>query len=1375
MLKNNLLKRIILISKIGMIFFFSTISINAQRVEKFSNLEGFNQNTVNTITQDQYGFLWIGTPNGLIKYDGYDFESVKIDFNSYINKIHADNKNRLWLATEDGVVVKVLSLEKEFHVPFQNMVKSPHVISDEKGNVWISGDNKLFVCRLIDEYNGVFELSDNLLQNHPEIKKIHEFTFYKKNKIVLATNNGLVELKLNNINDINKVEVSTVVTFNRFTKTTKSVKVIKENLWVGTSKSIFKVNIDNEELTILKNLVKDSSFLNKNYDYLSIKCIYEDNSNNVWFGTKANGLFKYITESDSVEIITYSYGNNTQGVSSAIINTIYEDYYGVIWIGTAQGGLNKLYVDQKKFYSYQNNPLDDKSLSGNLTTSLLEDTRGYLWVSTYDGALSRSLTKVNDTTIGQLEFENLRGRLAIPIRETIKSIYEDNRGNIWFCTGHSIVFYNPKEDSYKTIDLVIKDKTLDLGLCFTICQLDDNSMMFGGDVLAVIENPWGKIINQNKSRLGVSSSLVLENNLALSVLKDKTNRIWLGTENGLLLLKYNEKNLIIKKSYDRHFFNKVFSLKEDDDGNIWEGTFGKGLNKISFDENNDIVNSESYNKHNVLNDDAIYGILEDDENNFWLSTDMGICKFNIHSKKVNFFDVRDGLINNNFRQSSSFNGNSGYFYFGGLNGLTIFKPSEIKLNGIGPKIVLTGLKVKNKIVEIDTEKQNDNSFLSRSISETKEITIHEGDQIIALDIVVQHSTIPAKNKLAYKLLGFNDNWVEENTGKTTITYTNLESGIYELEVKGGNGDGIWNESTKVIKINVLPFWYKTWWSFLLLVILIMASIYGVFVYFIRVEKLKQSLKYEQLDKERADEVNQNKFRFFTNISHEFRTPLSLISGPLDKIIEQNKDENNSKYLTIIHSNTKRLLSLVDQLITFRQVEQGFVQLNLTKTTLGSFMSSINEAFEDYAVQNDINFFYKVKLSNEEIIVDVEKLERILFNLLSNSFKNTSANDSIIIEANIDLIDNKKVIYIDVVDTGVGIPKGDLENVFERFYQLGDKGNNISGGGIGLAFCKSLVQSLGGKVSVKSEAGIETRFSIILPSKNKEDYEADEIKNSGTSFIKHWVPLTETNKLIRINNKDNKRKQNLLIVEDHEDIRDFLLVSLSDKYNIELAIDGVEGLKKVKENIPDLIISDVMMDKMDGFQFCEKIKNNSATCHIPVILLTALGELEDTITGLESGADEYINKPFSIKELELRINKLIQNNLKRINHFAESTSLPDENVVELPVRDKKFLKDILNVIEENIADSSFGVEELATSVGLSTSQFYRRLKQLTGQVPNVYLRNFRLHRAAELLKSNNGYNVAEVMYQIGIESNSYFSTSFKKLYGVSPSVYLKKHL
>ncbi len=1372
---------LILFIEVLLLTMSNSLTSYSQNFERFSNKEGFNQNTISCIEQDQYGFLWFGTPNGLIKYDGYEFKTYttqsKTNGNissNFITSLYNDNNGILWIGTNLGVNAYIPWLERFYTVPIPNTINVTHINSEMNDEIFFSGEHEIYICKLFDNENGTFKVSDNILNSQTNVSEIKDFSFKDNNTLILGTDNGIKKLSFE-LDSINfKVSVNSLSSFEELNnEQINVVSNIKNIFWIGTDKGLYKTTIDGTRVHVINNF---SNIKGKNVP-LGINAIYEDNSETVWIATIDNGLYKYDQEQEIFEHFKFDLKNKLT-LSSQKINAVYQDDFNVLWIGTAQGGINKLDLAQKPFITYTNNPYDKYSISDNLVTSILEDSKGRLWVAGYNKGLFRSINLVNDKNINNLKFESFKNQIKLLDTNVIRCIYEDDKGYIWFGTDNTLIVYNPKNNQFKKVTFTSNS----IQTIRNIHQIDKEHILLAGNLIFILKNPW-EIIDKNKNpKLNIKSILPLNSNRVQAFLKDNKGFYWFGTSKGLLKCSFDGQNINIDKKFTDNkkdnislSYNNIFSLHEDNN-NLWVGTFGGGLNKLTLNDLGEPTKIDYYRKNDVLPDDAIYGILQEDDNYLWISTDMGLVRKYLNQNKIDVFDVRDGLAQNNFRQGAYFKGKSGYFYFGGLNGLTIFNPKNIELNTTPPKILITSLLVNNKVMKIG-EKINNKIILEKSISETESISISQNEQTIAFQLAVKHTSTPTKNKLAYKLEGFNDDWIEKDEGKTTVTYTNLSAGDYIFKIKAANSDGVWSPEIKSLNVSILPPWHKTWWSYLIFFLLIVLIGIGIIIYFVQHEKLKQRLKYEQLDKERLDIINQGKFRYFTNISHEFRTPLTLIAGPLEHIMSTNKNSENSKYLAIIQKNTKRLISLVDQLITFRKAEQGYIHLNLSQNTLGNFIYPTTEAFENYAIEKNINFFYKVNSPNEKIVIDTEKVERILFNLLSNAFKNTPANGSISIESDIVLVSGKKMIQIDVVDNGKGIPAKDLDNIFERFYQLGTNEENVSGGGVGLAFCKSLINLFKGEISVKSKPFIETRFSVLIPAGNIEDYKSEEINTSEKSFIKEWVPLSVEYKSEILNSdtaNDKEKQHHLLIVEDEEDVQNFLTSTLSKKYNITIANNGIEALEKIKLREPTLVISDVMMPEMDGFAFCEKIKSNPETCHIPVLLLTALSDNQDAIKGLEFGADEYVTKPFSLKLLELKIKKLIENNVRIKEYFTKNSSLPKKDI-ELSKRDKKFLNTVIEIIERNISDSNFGVEELSNEIGLSASHFYRRLKQLTGQIPNVYIRNFRLQRAAELLKENDGSNVAEIMYQIGIESNSYFSTSFKKLHGMSPSEFLKNNV
>jgi len=1367
---------------ISVVIALFTLQAYSQNFERISNKEGFNQNTVNAIEQDKYGFLWYATPNGLIRYDGYEFKTFSTQTkgeqaisSNNVTYLFNDNDGILWIGTNVGVNIYVPWLERFFTVPLNYNIDVNKIATKNDGYIWITSSTKLIRCKLKDINNGVFEVSENVIDFKEKSLEINTFTFGLNSSIILGTNEGLKKIKYQSENPILKSAIPDSDDFSFF-KDKEITEIIKvDNIfWIGTTKGLYSSNLDSNTDYLVKKIEvpnQDSNFYVNN--------LFKDNDNAIWIGTTGDGLYKFNPILNSFKHYNYD-PKNKNSISSHQINAVYQDSFNVLWVGTAQGGINKLDLFQKPFYSYTNNPYDKFSIGDNLITSILEDNNGKIWISGYNKKLFRSIDPISESNIDKIKFEDLQSQLPIEANDVIRCIYQDHKNYIWLGTDKKVFVYNPKRKDFKEIQLLSKNGKASLFLTRKIVQINDSDIVLSGNRILVIENPWTEIDNSSQPKITIKSSLKITASRVQCFLQDSNNQLWFGTDNGLLQCKYIDGKIEIIRSYNNRqtessklSYNSIFTLHEDDKKNIWIGTFGGGLNKLTLDDDGNPQKIEYFRKNDILPDDVIYGILpQENSTNLWISTDMGLVRFNTETNKVNVFDVSDGLIQNNFRQSAYTLGNSGYIYFGGLNGLTIFDPQKIALNKQSPRVIITSLLINNKPIKIG-EKLNDITILKKAISETDTITISKSQRIISFNLVAEHTSAPAKNKIAYKLDGFNKDWVETDEGKSAITYTNLSAGTYTLKVKSANGDGIWSESTKTLTLVVLPLWYQTWWSYTLMALLFFSIGVGIVFYFVQHEKLKQRLIYEQLDKDKMEVINQGKFKYFTNLSHEFRTPLTLISGPLDRVIENNNNPESEKFLAIIKRNTHRLLSLIDQLITFRQAEQGYLNLNFTKSTLGDFLYPTTEAFENYSLEKNINFYYKISSPNEEIVIDVEKLERILFNLLSNSFKNTPVQGTISIDASIIFEDNVKKIKIDVIDTGKGIPKESLNSIFERFYQLGNQDGNVSGGGIGLSFCKSLVDLFGGRISVKSKPNKETRFTIVIPSSKIEEVNIED-SHIKKSFIKNWVPLQGNTIQESDNNKKSKKQHNVLVVENEIDIQDFLNNALSDKYNITIANNGIEALEEIKKTEFSTIISDVMMPEMDGFELCKRIKANPETCQLPVLLLTALGDSVDLIKGLEFGADEYISKPFSLKHLELRLKKLIENNVKIKDYFSKN-SLPPKDKKELGFskRDLEFLENITEIIEKNLSNSNFGVEELSIEAGLSSSHFYRKLKQLTGQVPNAYLRNFRLQRAAELLDSNSGYNVAEVMYQIGIESNSYFSTSFKKLHGVSPSEYSKR--
>jgi signal transduction histidine kinase/ligand-binding sensor domain-containing protein/DNA-binding response OmpR family regulator len=1357
----------------------SNVIIGNQKIEKFVSEQGFFQNTILAITSDDIGYLWIATPNGLVRYDGYSFEYFYHDFSNpksipgnKIKNLLSDSEGKLWIGTDQGICIYIV--DREQFISLNSEIKNVSFLKDDfNGKVWTGKGSSLYV----------FDLGDQLLDLQKQAVEINfskeldgerivDIEFLNDSVLLLATSSAIYKLTYNETKNYDYTLKNLLFDY----QGTGIGKIIKRDntIWVGTDNGIYQTLPEINHLTTIRHFFYAND--QKQDNSINVLTLFSDKEKNLWIGTKRNGILKY--DSNIEGFVSYKFDSkNVFGINSNRINCFYEDEFGVIWIGTAQGGLNKLDKNQKPFQNYTHNPYDNKSLSSNLPTNLVEDKEGRIWISFFDNIICRTNNEIDITEGHRIKFDRLEKQFGELKNNIVVKLFQDSKGFWWIGTQEGLYFYDELNENLMQVNL----KSHNVDFCSlgnrVIEQISPNQILIGGRQVYLLDDPWKWILNGKAVPVDTVLLDLGKYNSLNDFKEDVFGNLWFATQNGIYhVIRKGERYDLSKRLKNSGVNNKlklshkwIFCIHESADRNLWIGSFGGGLMKIQLNSTGEPENIKTYHKEDGLPDEVIYGILEDNSGKLWMSTDMGICRFDPVTEIFEVFDVNDRILNNNFRQASFLKTKSGLMLMGGLNGLTIFNPEHITKNEICPTVIISKLNINNHHI-IAGERVNNKIILEKSITDTKKLVLDHRNRNISLDIIVQHNSAPNKNRLSYMLEGVNDNWIEIHGGKTTATYTNLNPGTYRFLYKGANSDGIWAKNTGELIIQILAPWYLRWWSLLLWGVVILLLGYGIFRDLVRLEKLKQKLKFEQLDKERMHEMDQAKLRFFTNITHDFKTPLTLIIGPLEKISEKYKQKEDEKYFTIIENNISRLHRLIDQLISYRKAESGHLELNYTKISLGNFVYPLLESFEEYAKSTNVNFYYKVNAPIRQVSIDIDNTERILLNLFSNAIKFTEQGGEISVEAGFRETESKDILYFEVKDNGIGIPKTHIDKIFERFYRGVEDCGNWSGTGIGLALCKSLIELMNGNISVESILGKKTVFKIELPFDVvvKPDTGKDLMKPG--RIVNDWMPV-ELNE-----SKDiffDSMRPSLLIIDDEKDVRLLLQESLKDKYNIILAVDGEDGWDKLGENKPQLVISDVMMPKMNGYLFCEKIKLNPETCHIPIILLTALDDDSRMIEGLEFGADDYITKPFSLKHIETRVKQLIENKQRLIEYFSKYSVIPEEDL-SMTEKDRSFLETIISLIENNLADSSFGVEELAKAAGMSTSHLYRRLKQLTGQVPNVYIRNLRLQKAAGLLKLNKSITAIEVMYEIGIESPSYFSTSFKKMYGASPIEFQKRN-
>jgi signal transduction histidine kinase/DNA-binding response OmpR family regulator/ligand-binding sensor domain-containing protein len=1086
--------------------------------------------------------------------------------------------------------------------------------------------------------------------------------------------------------------------------------------------------------------------------------VIEDKDGMIWFGLYGGetGLFCLNPKTKSLQ----NYNLSPEKPGQANLNniySIYEDRSGIIWIGTWGTGVKKLDKRKNQFQVLRSDPnKSSNSLSHSLVYSATYDPRGFLWFCTKKGLEKYDIE--NRTYRHYLTNEEcIKGASNFNFFHTASFGIQDKSGYLWLGTANcGLLKFDPKDATYcfygndpkESINLVGK-RTWGSIIQDHLGYIWVGTYSSGVFKLDIANN---KLTNY-KNEPNDSSTLSSDNIGA--IFEDSFGTIWVGTNTGGLNKFDRETEKFIHYGF---FSNDV--LYEDKQKNFWVTDYLSGL--ILFDREKGKVIA-SYGKKDGLSANYILGILEDDHNNLWICTSNGLSKFNIGTKTIRNYYMEDGFSDNWFGWGQfGCKDSDGRMYFNNRDGEIAFHPDNIKDDTIPPQVVLSGISLFDR----RGEKLSYEGF----ISELKEITLPFDQNDLRFDFVGLHFSSPERNRYKYILENFNKDWVNAGTQRNA-TYTNLDPGEYVFRVTASNKDGVWNQTGISITLIITPPWWATTWAYIFYILILGSILY--FTWKLQVNRIKVKHEYEmsRFESQKLHEVDELKSRFFTNISHEFRTPLTLILGPVKQVIERTKEEKTRDDLKVVHKSANRLLGLVNQLLDISKLESGNMKLQTVPQNIIPLVKALVLSFTSYAERKRITL--KFNSEEDEIIVylDRDKVEKIITNILSNAFKFTPEGGQI--EVNVNRED--KYVNVIVSDTGIGIPKEKMSKIFDRFYQVdASHTREQEGTGIGLSLTKELVELHRGKIEVESAEGKGTTVTISLPL-GKEHLKPEEISESQKDEEKvSFIPTeslffdeTSTEKL-DLDLIRETEKPLLLIVEDNSDVRKYIRDNLIKDYRILEAIDGEDGWNKSVEQIPDLIVSDVMMPKMDGFQLCKKIKTDERTSHIPVILLTAKAAKQDKIEGYEIGADDYIMKPFQPDELRARIRNLIEQR-KRLHEHFQKQGVFEFNQKRITSVDKKFLQRTFDKITDHISDSSFSVDLLVEDLAISRSVLHRKILSLTGETPGELIRRIRLNKAADLIKQRFG-NLSEIALEVGFNNPAYFSESFKKQYGVTPSQY-----
>jgi signal transduction histidine kinase/ligand-binding sensor domain-containing protein/DNA-binding response OmpR family regulator len=1346
--------------------------------DHFNLDDGLSQYTVYCIIQDSKGFLWFGTADGLNRYDGYKFKIFRndpVDSTSLsanrIYSLYEDSYQNLWIGTYGGGLNK-FNRETESFLHYKNIPGDDASLSDDEvlsiyednsQTLWI-GTEGGGLNKFLREENHFKHYKNNPADQHSLSDDIVQVMYGDRSGVLwIGTRNG----GLNKF-DIQKERFVRYLNnpLDQFSLSNHEVRSIYEdsdgNLWIGTGNGGLN-KFDTSDETFIHYTTNPSN--PKSISSNRIFSIVEDKMGSLWIGTMGGGLNKYIGENDNF----ISYTTNPH-VSTSLSNdgifSLFEDDTGVLWIGTYGGGVNKLDRRKEQFAPYRNDPNNPNSLSDNKVFSILEDHNRNIWIGTSSG-----LNKYDRATKRFTVYKSRPNDPGSLSNDEVLSIREDKSGRLWIGTYWAgLNLFDRKRNRFTSYKHDPNDPySISENKIFTVYEDGFGYLWIGtdGGGLNRFDKDKKQFAHYKYDPNDITS---ISANRIFSICEDKSGDLWVGTDRGGL----NKFNKLTNnfKNYKNDPNNPssissdgVFSIYESKSGDLWIGTYGGGLNKFIRDEEK----FERFTIKDGLPSNVVYGILEDDSGNLWLSTNFGLSEFNPQSNSFKNYNVTDGLQSNEFNQGAFFKGNSGEMFFGGTNGFNIFHPDSIRDNPYLPKIAITEFQLLHKPVSIGYDSLFGRTILHKSISETEQIELNYDDNVISFEFAALDFWNPQKNQYAYIMEGFDEEWTHTNASIRLVTYTNLDPGEYFFKVKGSNNDGIWNEAGISLKIIIHPPWWATWWAYSIYGVLIVLLIFVLRQYDLRRQKLKQQLELEREHADKLEEIDQMKSRFFTNISHEFRTPLTLILGPAEKIISESIDVNAGKQAGLIKRNANRLLDLINQLLDLSKIEAGKLKLEASLSNLSSFVKGIAEAFESIAERKDITLRIHIEKQFIGAYFDKDKMQKIITNLLSNSFKFTKEGGQVEIKL---FETERNSAIISVRDTGVGIGDKDLPKIFDRFYQSDSSSTRESGGtGIGLALTKELVELHNGKITIDSKEGEWTEVTVELPL-GMEHLEVNQIvKLEGEDliekeiFIRDYIPDTaeiEDSEIIKID------KNIVLIVEDNYDVREFIRDSIGSEFSVVEAMNGEQGLRKAEKYIPDLIISDVMMPKMDGYELVRRIKQDEKTSHIPVILLTAKSDRDSKLEGLGLGVDDYLTKPFDTKELMARIKNLIETRILLQQKFSGGSFVQKiKDKPGLHPLDEKFMNKILNVIEIHLSEEEFSIEEISGEVGMSRAQIYRKLKALTGKSPSLFLRTIRLNKAKEMIQSKE-LSISEISYKVGFASPAYFSRCFKDEFGYPPS-------
>lgn len=1348
---------------------FTKLGAQSYLFKRLDVRQGLSHNQVNSIFQDNRGFLWLGTMSGLNRFDGNEIRVFRHNHthpnslsDNYITHIYELPDKKLWIGTRNGGNIYD-PLSESFQRNTNNYLLSiglpagqiSKIVKDKDANYWF----------LYQNLGGIFRFNT-------KDKKITQLL-----------------LKAAQPGGISSYDVADLQQDNN------------GHIWLVYRNGLLEKLNEHLQVTTTSPPLQTAGKSSESYS------LFIDAENELWIyspmSTNTGGIFHYQPLTD--KLLHYSTQSSPIRLNSNIVTGITQDENNLLWIGTDHGGINLINKRTQTIRYIKNDPEDNYSVSQNSTYTIYKDNNNIIWLGTHKQGVSyydRKLPAFN------LFKHKISDPQSLPV-EDINKFAEDAQGNLWIGTnGNGLLYFNPKNQTFKRYVHDPKDpNSLSSNIIVSLCVDAQNNLWvgtyFGGlnyfdgknfkrflkqpdnpnsildnSVWDIMEdsgqNIWIGTLSGGVTRYSpgsgqfthyhVEDGRSVHSNYITAMQEDKTGKIWFATSNGIDIFNPATGQFRYYGHDDEDSTtlsnNNVMSLLEDSKGRMWVGT-REGLNLFLPD----LGQFKIFRKEDGLPDNTILTILQDDKGSLWISTPNGLGNIRLIETpdraltiQCTNYDEANGLQGREFNDKAAIKTTSGNLLFGGPYGFNMFKPDEFIYDIVPPKLVFTSLQIFNTTVT-PGEKFNGHLILPESITETDHLELPYNQNVFSLSFTSIGTASSFKNHYKYKLEGFNNEWLTTDGSQRTITYTNIDPGKYKLWLTTAEDDPIKPRHAIQLSIQVLPPFWKTPLAYLIYFLIATGVLLFTRHLIIQKTKMRLNLAQQKKEAERIHELDMLKVKLFTNISHELRTPISLILSPAESLIQQKNTPEVHKNLQLIYTNARRLLGLVNQLLDFRKLEKKELRLYITNSDIVSFTREITASFSDIAERKKID--YSFNSTHKEIAVnyDPDKLERILFNLLSNAFKFTGENGNIHVNVNVDNIE--KQVCIAVKDSGIGIPAPQQAKIFERYFQHNTpEGFKTTGTGIGLAISKEYAKLHGGDIRVESTETGGTCFTIMLPILSTSA-KADLTETLSVVMSKQSVAEPD----------ETKKKQAVLLVEDNDDIRFYIKDNLQQQYTIFEALNGKEGWDKAQELLPELIICDVTMPEMDGLTLCSKLKQDKHTSHIPVVLLTARGSEEQQLEGLRTGAIDYITKPFSIEMLLNRVKNILQHQEKMRAAFQQKLDINPAEISATPV-DEDFITRAIAAVEKEISNTEFSVEDLSKAMLMSRVALYKKLLSLTGKAPLDFIRTIRMKRAAQLMEKSNK-SVSEIAYEVGFSNPKYFTKFFKKEFDQLPSSYIQQ--